>query len=723
MRTLEELLKRGAENGVKDLELIDVEKLRSLEPNVSPQAVGALHAPTSAICDPYGLVYGAMENAVENGVSLELGSRVVGIEKLDRGFRLSVQRRRGEIARVFARCVVNAAGSYADELNNMVSNRKLRIEPRRGDYCLYENRLGRTFTRTMFQPPSKLGKGVLVTPTIHGNLLIGPSADAQESRDDVRTTAEGLASVLEKARRTWPEACEQGVISTFAGIRASNPEGDFMIGEAEDASGFFNVACLDSPGLTAAPAIAVDVAKAVASHLDAPIDEGFDPKRVAPRLFAMMDNDARAQMIAEDERYARVVCRCCNVTEGELVEAMRRPVPALTLDALKWRTGASMGPCHGGACAARMVDLMARELGVEYADVVKRGEGSHVVARVGGQPEGKHAAVSPKVSDAYDLVVVGGGVSGMAAALNAYKAGVESILAIDRDSDLGGMVGRLTNPSFGMVRFGEMIPGTEFARRERAAFAACDADVLHEANVLGVEPAADERGAHVVTYAHAAGVSKVRARAVVIAVGGREHGAGELVLAGSRPAGVFTAGSASAFANQLNCTIGTRAVVYGIDSGAAMAATGLKARGIEVVGVFLGPSDASVLKPGVEGFLASQAIPLHFGRKLVSLEGKARLEAVCIASCGEGEAATARTIECDTLVVSIDSAPETALAEAAGASFDEQTRGVVTGESLCIGIPGIFVCGNGRRIHDGADFATADGEAAGRFAADYLNRF
>ena len=376
---LSELLARARENGVQNVSIINREELFALEPNVSPDAVAALNVPESGICDPYGLTFGAAENAVENGVEFLFDHRVSAIERRGDGFEIVAA---GEL--ISARAIVNAAGIYADELNNMVSARKIAIQPKRGEYHLFENTL-HVFSRSMFQVPNESGKGVLATPVVFGNLVIGPNSAPQDSKEDLSTTADGLAEVLRGARKTWPEASTDHVISTFAGLRASNADDDdFIVGEAPDVPRFFNAACIDSPGLASAPAIAVDLAEKVAGSLGAKPNPSFDAVRQPAPLLFMMDEDAVAALIAENPAYGHEICHCCHVSEGELVDALNRDLPVLSLDSLKWRTGATMGPCQGGRCTAKILALMMRELRVDAGDVDKRLQGSKMVVRPDG---------------------------------------------------------------------------------------------------------------------------------------------------------------------------------------------------------------------------------------------------------------------------------------------------------------------------------------------------
>lgn len=378
--TLEGLVERAAENGVQDVRIVESDELREMEPNVSGEAVCALSVPSSGLVDPYGLTYAAAENAAENGVEFLFDHCVTGLERIEDGFKVEMNDGRESC---LARAVVNAAGVYADRINNMVSAKTLSIAPCKGEYLLYKNALAGTFSRTLFQAPTAKGKGVLVACTAFSNPFVGPSADDVDSKDDVATTREGQQYVLEQAKRTWPGASEEGVIARYAGLRArdASGSGDFVVGEAEDAPGFFNAACIDSPGLASAPAIAVDLAGKVAARLEAKERAGFDPVREPAPLLALMPQEQVDGLIAQNPLYGVSACSCSKVSEGEIVDALHRALPVLSLDALKWRTGATMGPCHGGRCNAKIIGIVMRELGIDPSDLRKRNQDSPVVAQ------------------------------------------------------------------------------------------------------------------------------------------------------------------------------------------------------------------------------------------------------------------------------------------------------------------------------------------------------
>ena len=394
--TLEELHQRGIDNGAQETRIVEQDELRQLEPNAPDDAIAALYAPTSSVVDPYGLALAAAENAVDNGIEFAFDSAVKDIAAQGSSYELTVKQSDGAEKKITCKAVLNAAGIYADKINNLVSSKRLHITAKRGEYLLYEGHS--PFSHVMFQAPTDKGKGVLVGSTVFGNAFIGPNAVEQKSREDVSTTAEGLAEVLDKAARTWPGVSSDHVISTFAGLRATNTDtDDFVIGEATDAPGFFNAACIDSPGLASAPAIAQDLAAQVAKYLGAGKKNSFNPKRTASVPFAYADEETKAELLEKDPDYGVTVCSCYGVTRAEIVKALHGKLPVTTVDALKWRTGATMGACQGGKCLARVAKLIVQEAKLDSVDIQKRASGS----TLGVETVGKKFAlsISPSADD------------------------------------------------------------------------------------------------------------------------------------------------------------------------------------------------------------------------------------------------------------------------------------------------------------------------------------
>lgn len=372
---LRELLERGVQNGVEGLEILDRAALRALEPAVSDKAVAALWAPTGAVLCPFGMTIALAENAAANGCAFRFNTEVARIERRDGFFRLHTG---GDC--IDTRVVISAAGVYGDALHNQLCADKLTIVPRRGEYCLLDRTCGQLVQHTIFQLPSAMGKGVLVTPTVHGNLLVGPTAVDQPDKGRTATTAEGLRSVAETAAKSVENLPMRDVITSFAGLRAhlSGPEDDFIVGESTD--GFFEAVGIESPGLSSAPAIGRYLAELAAAKLHAAEKKDFIAQRRDMPHPREMDFASRQDLIARDPAYGQVICRCEGVTEGEIRDAIRRVPGARSLDGVKRRVRAGMGRCQGGFCGPKVMELLSRELHVPITALTKGGGESRLLA-------------------------------------------------------------------------------------------------------------------------------------------------------------------------------------------------------------------------------------------------------------------------------------------------------------------------------------------------------
>ncbi|EPS51947.1 NAD(P)/FAD-dependent oxidoreductase [Clostridium botulinum] len=372
---LEELRQRGLKNGLPDtMEILNREEALKLEPNLSEYVVAALRLPTGGIVSPYEFNIALAESAAMNGVEFKLETEIIDIEKKEDGYILKTNK--GDIE---TKVVVNAAGVFGDKINNMVSEKKYHITARKGEYLLFDKTVGDMVQRTIFQLPTKMGKGVLVTPTADGNLLLGPTSVDVEEKDDLGTTREGLDIVAEKAKLSIKEIPMRQVITSFAGLRAHEENSDFIIGEAEDAKNFINAIGIESPGLTSAPAIGEYIREMIVEKLKPEENKEFNPIRKDIPKFREMTNEERKEMIKENSDYGKIVCRCEVVTEGEIRDAIRRPLGAKTVDGIKRRTRAGMGRCQSGFCSNRIVEILAEELGIKRNEVTKFGGNSKIL--------------------------------------------------------------------------------------------------------------------------------------------------------------------------------------------------------------------------------------------------------------------------------------------------------------------------------------------------------
>ncbi|AOY52835.1 NAD(P)/FAD-dependent oxidoreductase [Clostridium perfringens] len=372
MKTLESLKENGEKLGVEGLEILTREEALNIEPNLNKEIVGVLNVKTSGIVSPYEMTIALAENAAENGVEFKLNSKVTSIEKISEGYKVTLNNK--EI--VNGKIIINASGLEGAFLNNLVSMSKREINPVKGEYCLFDKVAGAMINKTLFQVPSKLSKGVLVTPTAEGNLLVGPNAVEGKT---LETSREGIDEILDKSKKSLEELPVARILNTFSGIRPKTKGGDFIIEEVEDAKNFINVIGIDSPGLTAAPAIGVYVVNMIKERLDLVEKKNFKKTREKIVRFAELSLEEKNRLIKEKPAYGHMVCKCEFVTEGEIVEAIHRPIKALTVDAIKRRTRASMGGCQGIGCTLPISKILSRELGIDISDINKNSEGSPVI--------------------------------------------------------------------------------------------------------------------------------------------------------------------------------------------------------------------------------------------------------------------------------------------------------------------------------------------------------
>ena len=371
---LQTLYERGGRNGVPGLRILGREELKDMEPNISDEACAALYAPTAGIICPFELNIAMAENAAMNGVEFRFNTEVQDLKSTEKGWEIYTSQGVCE-----TRYVVNAAGVYADVFHNIVSKNKIHITPRRGDYCLLDKSAGSHVGRTIFALPGKYGKGVLITPTVHGNLLVGPTAVDIEDKEGTNTTKEGLDEIIKKAGMNIKNLPMRQVITSFAGLRAHEDGHEFIIGEVKDARGFIDCAGIESPGLTSSPAIGEMVGNLIRDKMNLEEKEDFISIRKGVLNPDTLDREQRNLLIQEKPEYGNIICRCEMISEGEIIDAIQRPLGARSLDGIKRRTRAGMGRCQTGFCSPKTMEVLARELHIPISEVTKSGGNSGII--------------------------------------------------------------------------------------------------------------------------------------------------------------------------------------------------------------------------------------------------------------------------------------------------------------------------------------------------------
>ena len=373
--TLRSLKIRGKQNGVPGLRIVEQAELLRMEPHLNPDAAAALDIPCSAIVSPYEMAFAMADDAVLNGTRFFFNEPVASVSRTEDGHWM-VCTASGSFT---CRAVVNCAGASGAGIHNMISHRKLTMIHRRGQYYLLDRAPSQPFSRTIFQCPTKMGKGVLISPTVHGNLLIGPNAEDISDPLDTETTTAGLAEVLSRAKLTWPGLSVRSNITNFSGIRAHLDTDDFIVGAVAGCPGAFEAIGIESPGLSSAPAIAEDLSRQVADYLSLRLKDHIVPCPRPEKPFHQMSDAERKAAVSRNPLHGRIICRCETVTEAEIRAAIRRPAGARTIDGIKRRTRAGMGRCQGGFCSPRVASILAEELGCSLRNVPKCGGDSRLL--------------------------------------------------------------------------------------------------------------------------------------------------------------------------------------------------------------------------------------------------------------------------------------------------------------------------------------------------------
>lgn len=376
---IQELYDRGLENGIGGMSILSGDEARELEPNLSPAVTKALLIPSAGIISPYDLAVAAVGNAMDNGVELVRNFPVASIRAEDNIY--TVTSADGQVLQ--GKYVINCAGGYSDAIASMVGDNHFAIIPRAGEYMLLDKAEGARVSRTIFQLPSKEGKGILVSPTAHGNLLVGPTATAVETPDTKLTTPEGLAQVKKLSAKSVPSVDFRQVITSFTGVRASEKNGDFIIEWSKNSKNVLHVAAIDSPGLTCC----VSIAQYVVNMLDIPLTPKANWNGVRENIhaFSHMNDEEKNAFFQQNPAYGKIVCRCEQISEGEILDAIRRNPGARDIDGVKRRTRSGMGRCQGGFCGPQVMALLSKELGIGMEEVTKNGGDSYIVAERIGQ--------------------------------------------------------------------------------------------------------------------------------------------------------------------------------------------------------------------------------------------------------------------------------------------------------------------------------------------------
>lgn len=375
VETLHQLKSNGESLGIEGLEILSKEEVLKIEKNISPKVLAALHAKSSGIVNPYEVTIALAENASLNGVDFIFDAEVIAIEKCIDSYKIKLKNN----DYIESKVVINAAGLNSDYINNLINTEKYDLIPVKGEYCLLDKIAGNMLNKTVFQVPNKISKGVLVTPTVDGNLLVGPTATIIKDKSSLENTKDNLELLLQKANNSIVNIPTNRILTTFSGLRPHLERKDFIIEELKDNKGFINLLAIESPGLASAPAIALYVKELVSKTLHLKSNENFKPSRKRLIRFTELSLDEKNKLISKNPAYGKIVCKCELISEGEIIDAIKRPLGAKTVDAVKRRTRATMGGCQGVGCLLPISKIISRELGIDISEVNKNAYSSPVV--------------------------------------------------------------------------------------------------------------------------------------------------------------------------------------------------------------------------------------------------------------------------------------------------------------------------------------------------------
>ncbi|MDR1800700.1 MAG: FAD-dependent oxidoreductase [Lachnospiraceae bacterium] len=735
-----EIIKRlidvGEKNGCVGLRLIGKDEIQSLEPQISAQ--WAMLSPNTAIINPFTYNIHLAEAAVKNGITYLLNHEVDSIENNNGSF--TIYTKGGHFT---CKVLINAAGLFSDKISAMAGDDRYKIYPCRGEYYLLD-KIPCDFLKRPVYPvprPGVGGLGVHLTPTTDGNLLIGPSAEYIKEREDVATTAQVLKQLEFEAKELMPTLDMSMVIGAYAGIRtklvAKGEEnyGDFIIEESPLVKNLIHLIGIESPGLTASMPIAKMVLDIVQSRIQLRKKADFVEGYKGIISFNELTDTEKSKFIKENPDYGEVICRCETVTKAQIKAAIENPLGAKSIRSIKNRVRSTMGRCNGGYCLPHIIRILHDEYGMDYQDICLRHAGDlpypgclkiarnynfHRKTGICVHLSEENLPTQDIMTKAYfDIVIIGAGPAGLSAAKRACEKGAKRILLLERNAQAGGILQQCIHDGFGLERFSESLTGPEYAYRFFSVLDNPSVTFMPNAMVLQINPDLT------VKYSDADGLHEVLAGAVILAVGCRERTRGAIKIAGTRPAGVFTAGVVQRLINIDNVNVGTRAVILGSGDVGLIMARRLTLEGVKVECVLEKLPYCSGLARNVRQCLDEFGIPLYLSETVIEIIGEQHLTAVKSAKVDEnGEVieGTEKIIPCDTLVLSVGLIPENELAKACGIILDPKIGGAKVNSYYMTSVKGIFSCGNGLHVHDLVDKVSTEAEKAADGAMLFLEK-
>ncbi|MBK8615952.1 MAG: FAD-dependent oxidoreductase [Anaerolineales bacterium] len=718
--SLPALQKKAHENGVMDVKIISSDEIYKREPHINQGALGGLLVPGEGILCTFTVPLAFATQAVLNGVELFLNFQVNKIQRQTAdGGPWSIVNGLSSESVIHARYVVNAAGLFSDEINAHFGHTSFTVTPRRGQLIIYD-KLARTLVNHVLLPvPTSKTKGVLISPTVYGNILLGPTAEDLPDKTATETTADGLEMLIGKGREILPQLLDEEVTATYSGLRAATEHSDYQI-EMHAEQKYLCVGGIRSTGISAAMGIAEYAAELLqGAGLRLQLKDDFKSVNMPTIGQADVRPHQDAEMIAKNPQYAEMVCHCERVSRGELLDAMSATIPATTLDGLRRRTRASQGRCQGFNCQAALVKSLSGETQMQVQE---------------------QAPALHKPLHSVDVLIVGAGPAGLSAAIELKKQGIKNILVVDREPEAGGMPRLCHHTGFGREDLWRMYSGPRYARYYRELAEKYDVEVRTSTTITGWGSDSKLRKSFLesdggndlrktsevvseVMFTSPNGLGKIEAQAVLLATGVRERPRAARMIPGTRPLGVFTTGSLQRYVYQEHLPVGKRAVIVGAELVSLSALMTLQHANVKCVMMTTEESKHQIEFPYIAMKWAVADIltrtPIMTNVRVTNIFGKKRVEGIELTRSGFSTPEVF-TVECDTIILTGNWIPENEMARLGGLTINPLTRGPKIDAEFRSSVNGVFVAGNLLRGVETADRCAIEGMKAGKSIARYL---